>query len=132
MCEPTGPERYGRDVGRVVIDELLHGALGELRDAALDTVDPGLLELCRSRIALLIGLGSDWSVRPLSERERACIDLTEQFVLDVAGITDAQVAAVVDQLGADGAMEFVFALLVVEQRLRMQAMWTRLGLAVTP
>jgi hypothetical protein len=117
-------------VGRDAIDELLHGALGELREAALDAVDTGLLHLCRSRAALMIGLDSDWSARPLTECERACVDLTEQFVLDVTGVTDAQVAAVVDHLGADGAMEFVYALLAVEQRLRMQAMWTRLGVEV--
>jgi hypothetical protein len=108
----------------------LHVALHELRDAAVDTVDADLLDLCRSRIALLIGLGTDWSPRPFTDRERVCVDLTEQFVLDVAGITDSQVAAVVEQLGENGAMEFVYALLAVEQRLRMQAMWTRLGLAV--
>ena len=117
-------------VGRDAIDDPLHGALGELRDAAVDRVDAELLDLCRSRVALLIGFESDWSARPLGERERACVDLTEQFVLDVAGITDAQVAAVVEQLGPDGAMDFVYALLAVEQRLRMQAMWTRLGLEV--
>lgn len=117
-------------VGSDAIDGLLHGALGELRNAAVDTVDAELLDLCRSRVAVLIGFESDWSARPLSERERACVDLAEQFVLDVAGITDAQVASVVDQLGPDGAMDFVYALLTVEQRLRMQAMWTRLGLEV--
>jgi hypothetical protein len=125
-----------RDATDDLLDVLLagqpvvHGALGELRDAALDTVDRDLLDLCRSRIGLLIGLDTGWQPRPLTDTERVCVDLTEQFVLDVAGITDAQVAAVVVQLGASGAMEFVYALLAVEQRLRMQAMWTRLGLVV--
>lgn len=108
----------------------VHGALHELRDAAVATVDADLLHLCRLRIALLIGLGTASAAPKLTDRERVCVDLAEQFVLDVAGITDAQVAAVVGQLGDDGAIDFVSALLVVEQRLRMQAMWTRLGLAV--
>jgi hypothetical protein len=125
-----------RDATDDLLDVLLadrptvHVALHELREAARDTADCGLLDLCRSRIALLIGLDSAWSPRSLTDRERVCIDLTEQFVLDVAGITDGQVAAVVEQLGDDGAVEFVYALLAVEQRLRMQAMWSRLGLAV--
>ena len=136
------PDGYGRAMARDATDDLLdvllvghanvHDALGELREAALDAVDPSLLDLCRSRIALLIGLDSGRQPRPLTDTERACVDLTEQFVLDVTGVTDAQVAAVVEQLGADGAMNFVYALLVVEQRLRMEAMWTRLGLVVTP
>jgi hypothetical protein len=108
----------------------VHGALQELRDAAVATVDADLLDLCRSRIALLIGLDTAWAAPRLTDRERVCVDLAEQFVLDVAGITDGQVAAVVEQLGDDGAVEFVYALLAVEQRLRMQAMWSRLGLAV--
>ncbi len=114
----------------------IRGALHELREAALngvDGVEPELLDLCRSRIAFLIGLGTP-TVEPLrqdrTQRERVCVDFTEQFVIDVAGITDGQVAALVAQLGPDGATEFVYSLLAVEQRLRMQAMWTRLGLAV--
>jgi hypothetical protein len=111
----------------------LRGALHELRDAAVDGVDPELLDLCRAQIALLIGLGPP-PVEPLrrdrTQRERVCIDFTEQFVLDVAGITDAQVAALVSQFGSNGATEFVYSLLAVEQRLRMQALWTHLGLAV--
>jgi hypothetical protein len=126
------------DVTDDLLDHLLSGApslrvaLDELRDAAIDSVDPELLDLCRSRLALLIGLDSP-TVAPRPDRtmrERVCIDFTEQFVIDVAGITDKQVAALVSELGPNGATGFVYALLAAEQRLRMQAMWTRLGLAV--
>lgn len=125
-----------------LLDQLLPGvpslrdALRELRDAAIDSVDsvdPELLDLCRSRMAVLIGISPptlEPARRDRPQRERVCIDFTEQFVIDVAGITDGQVAALVSQLGLDGATEFVYSLLAVEQRLRMQALWTRLGLAV--
>ena len=125
-----------RDATDDLLDVLLdahpgvHGALRELHAAAFETADAELLELCRARIGLLIGLGIGWSPRPFTDRERACLDLTEQLVLDVAGVTDAQVAAVVAQLGDSAALDFLYALVTVEQRLRMQAMWVRLGVAV--
>lgn len=120
-----------------LLDRLLGGqpalrtALSELRAASTDAVDGALLALCHDRIAMLIGLAPSAATAPsapLTARERACIDVAEQSVLDVAAVNDAQVAALVEHLGADGAATFVYAVLVVEQRLRMRAMWLRLGL----
>jgi hypothetical protein len=110
----------------------LRAALADLHDAAMDAVDKSLLAVCSARIAGMLGLeaGVDAGDPPRtgSPAERACLDLTEQFVLDVASVTDAQVAALVQHLGAEGAATFVNALLVVEQRLRMRAMWSHLDL----
>jgi hypothetical protein len=108
----------------------LRAALDDVHTNArrvFDDVDPSLLDLCRARIALLIGLDAP-AVPATTARQRACIDVVEQMVLDVAGITDAQITTLARHLGTDGAAGFVHAALAIEQRLRMQAMWQRLGL----
>ena len=46
--------------------------------------------------------------------------------LDVASIDDDTVAAVRDHLGDEGLANFVNALLVVEQRIRLRLVWDRL------
>lgn len=109
-----------------------------------------LLELCRLRIAMLLGCTDELVVRtpaavnagldesvvdvladwPRSPRfgpiERACLAFTEQFVIDVAGMDDATTNAVRDELGDEGLANFVSALLVVEQRQRLRLTWQRL------
>lgn len=108
-----------------------------------DRVDPVLLELARLRIAQLLGADSAvamrsrrasaagltedivadlrrWPTSPqFGERERQCLALTEQFLVDVNGITDEQVAVVVDSLGAAATHAFVGALWAFEQVLRL-------------
>ena len=125
-------------------------AFEQLGEAAWRTVDPVLLELCRLRVATLLGCdaaldgrteaaraaGLDeatvaalpaWPTSPLfGPAERACLAFTEQFVVDVAGMDDAVAAAVVEELGPDGFRTFVTALLVVEQRQRLHLAWSRL------
>lgn len=114
--------------------------------AAWDAVDADLLDLCRLRIAMLLGhpdeihaedppAGPDpaqvaalatWPTSPLfDDTQRACLAFTEQFVIDVAGLDDALAFAVVDHLGTDFAA-FVNALLVIEQRQRLTLIWQRL------
>lgn len=113
-------------------------ALSGVVAAAWEDADPVLLELARLRIATLLGhtaelgrrsdwaraaaltepkladLGS-WPSSPLfTSRERACLALTEQFVIDANGVTDAQVAEVTEHLGAAGCYAFVEAVSVVE------------------
>jgi alkylhydroperoxidase family enzyme len=125
----------------------LYAALDE---AAWSAVDPVVLELCRLRIATLLGCEFEQQRRtetavsagldeakiaelaawPTSERfgprDRACLAFCEQFVIDVAGMSDELAVAVVDQLGAHAFRDFVAALLVVEQRQRLRLAWERL------
>jgi alkylhydroperoxidase family enzyme len=125
-------------------------ALADAWTAAWTSVDPVLLELCRLRIAMLLGCDDELAARtpaaldaglddstvavlaawPYDERfgarERACLAFTEQFVIDVAGLDDATAFAVRDELGEDGLADFVNALLVVEQRQRLRLTWVRL------
>jgi alkylhydroperoxidase family enzyme len=114
------------------------GALGTLLGAAWLETDPVLLELARLRIATLLGNTAEsarrtakaseagltemqvaalaaWPTSPqFTARERACLALTEQFVMDANGVTDAQVARVTEHLGATGCYAFVEALSVLE------------------
>jgi alkylhydroperoxidase family enzyme len=118
--------------------------------AAWEVVDPVLLELCRLRIAILLDCPVEWAARtpaavaagldensvgelarwPTSprfgRRERACLAFTEQFVIDVASLDDASAGAVRDELGEEGLVDFVNALLVVEQRQRLRLIWEQL------
>lgn len=61
-----------------------------------------------------------------TDAERVCLAFTEQFVIDVATLDDPTALAVVEALGAQGFADFVSALLVVEQRQRLQLIWQQL------
>jgi alkylhydroperoxidase family enzyme len=119
-------------------------------DQAWQAVDPVLLELVRLRVAELLGNRPELAVRtpaaveagldeatisdlshwPTSSRfgprERACLAFTEQWILDVASLSDDDARAVSDVLGADGLAAFASALLVIEQRQRLRLAWSRL------
>ena len=113
-------------------------ALAGVFAAAWQDVDPVLLELARLRVATLLQNTAELTRRsarvgqagltetkvaelaawPTSElftaRERACLALTEQFVLDANGVTDAQVAEVTQHLGGAGCYAFVEGVSVLE------------------
>lgn len=114
------------------------GALAGVVVAAWDETDPVLLELCRLRMATMLtypaeqarrtgraaAAGLDeaklaalpsWPTSPrFDARERACLALAEQFVIDANGVTDELVADVTAHLGPSGCYAFVQALSVVE------------------
>jgi alkylhydroperoxidase family enzyme len=124
--------------------------LADLERAAWSSVDPVVLELCRVRIAMLLGCADEAQARsgeaiargldettladlpkwPTSSRfgprERACLAFCEQFVIDVAGMSDDLAFAVAEHLGPQGLADFTAALLVVEQRQRLRLAWERL------
>jgi alkylhydroperoxidase family enzyme len=113
-------------------------ALSGVVAAASEEADPVLVELARIRIATLLGFTAElarrsvrardagltevkvadlpaWPTSALfTARERACLSLTEQFVMDANGVTDAQVADVTEHLGAAGCYAFVEAVSVLE------------------
>lgn len=122
-------------------DVLAH--LTAAHEAAVDAVDPRLYELCRLRVAALLGTPdhdtsdvvspatvaalASWPTSDLfTDIDRACLAFAEQFVIDVASLSDAQAAAVSDRLGPQGFADFVHGLLVIEQRQRLQLVWDRL------
>lgn len=99
------------------------------------SVDARILEFCRLRTATILGnttawdeprspaavaAGLDetlvaalasWPTNPgFDATTRVCLGLAEQYVIDVHGITDAQVAEVQDHIGADGVVTLTTAL----------------------
>ena len=69
---------------------------------------------------------ADGHVRPGSGRERACLAFCEQFFVDVANVTAEETEAISAELGVQGLADFVSALLVIEQRLRLRLAWEQL------
>jgi alkylhydroperoxidase family enzyme len=114
------------------------GALAEAVRQAWDATDPVLLELCRLRMATLLGASAELARRtgraraagldetkiaelpawPTSSRftaeERACLAFAEQFLIDANGVTDEQVAELTRHLGGEGTYAFVQALSLLE------------------
>ena len=139
-----------------VLDRVLPSgtAFGEVRDAMDDahaaawrSTDPRLLELARVRTAQLLGCRAEISTRtpdtglhgvtpaevaawPTSPRfdasDRAALAFTEAYLIDVASLVDDTALALRDHLGEAGLVDFVDALLVVEQRIRLRTAWSAL------
>jgi hypothetical protein len=105
--------------------EVLTG-LADVHLAARAAVAADVLDVCEARIAALLGMDAIEPSGQHTAAQQACLAFTDQFVIDVSAMTDELVAAVADELGADGLVNFVNALLVVEQRLRAQLMFGRL------
>ena len=127
------------------IEDVLVHAPDVVRDltgahaAAFEAVNGELLDICRTRIAQLLGCQweldrsdllvdvASWPAATcFSAAERACLALTEQWLIDVAGVTEAQIAAVSSELGEQGCVNFTSALLVIEQRQRLTLAWNEL------
>lgn len=100
-------------------------------DAAFRWSDRGiLLEQSAVRVAQLLKTELDWPTdAPAAETsDQATIAFVEQWIVDVASMTDDMVAAVRAPLGDDGLMDFIHSLLTVEQRIRLELAWQHLGL----
>lgn len=87
---------------------------------------PDLLEMCRQRMAYLLGVPAEEvgpGARPdlahLTARQRAALSFAEQWVIDPAGMTDDDCARLRAQLGDAGAAWFTMGLAVVEAELRV-------------
>lgn len=118
----------------------LHPPLAADHERMLDavwngSVDPRILELCRLRTATILrndnawheprsaqalAAGLDealvdelaaWPTHPgFDAATKACLGLAEQYVIDVHGITEDQVADVGSHIGADGVVTLTTAL----------------------
>jgi alkylhydroperoxidase family enzyme len=128
-------------------------ALAAVIGQAWDATDPVLLELCRLRMATMLGASAELERRtararaagldetkidelpawPTSPRfgadERACLAFAEQFVIDANGVTDEQVAEITRHLGPEGTYAFVQALSAIET---FQRTCLTLGIATMP
>ncbi len=122
------------------LDEWLEGtdALSAL-DAAYRAVwtatDAELLGLCRLRMAMLLrheatlhgvpdselATVSNWpSSTELTELERSALAFTEQYIIDVASLTDGHANSVRAHMSDEDFATFVNALLVIEQRMSLE------------
>ena len=132
---------------REVLDDRTSVAsqLEEIHGLAWEVMDSALLDLCRLRVAMLLHCDSElevsnsdldsekiaslsvWSSSSLfSESEKACLRFAEEFIIDVSSIPDSSAFAVRGCLGEEGFVNFVNALLVVEQRIRLQIVWRKI------
>jgi alkylhydroperoxidase family enzyme len=107
-------------------------------------VEARVLDLCRRRVATLLGRDADdglpgpppgagataaqvaalsrWPTAPcFTDDERACLAFAEQYVLDPHGFSDADVAAMEAGLGAAGVAALVLAIAVFEATARFRA-----------
>lgn len=147
IVDPAGTDRVIEAVLAERPDVV--AALEEARQAAWAATDRRRLELARIRIAQLLGCDSElaastpdvdlgeltpaviagWpSAERLDDVDRAALAYCEQWVIDVASMTDDLVAPLRDALGDDGLSTFTNAVMVVEQRMRLRQTWERLGL----
>lgn len=100
------------------------------RDAAWSVADDRILGLCEQRIREILGaaestrLANWYSDASLTMAEKACLAFTEEYMIDVANLSDETAAAVRAELGDQAMVDFVSALLVVEQRQRIALTWT--------
>ncbi len=110
-------------------------ALDAAHAAAWIATDATLLAICRDRVGMLLrhgptldamsaedrnALGTWTTSDRFSARERCALAFTEQYVIDVASLTDIQATELRGHLGDDGLVSFVNALLVIEQRMTLE------------
>jgi AhpD family alkylhydroperoxidase len=93
---------------------------------AWDAVDPELLAALRTRAALLLGHPDGRRGAAADPTVAACLEFAEQFVLDVAGIGEAERDALRRHLDGDAVTDVVRALFLVEYALRLELVSTRL------
>lgn len=76
--------------------------------------DPEILDMCRRRVATLLGCpvhaGPVPRLEDLDERHRACLDFAEMFVIDHHSITDEQASGVKAHLSDSEMVAFTTAL----------------------
>jgi alkylhydroperoxidase family enzyme len=118
--------------GDTAVDRLL-GLVPAVRDRYRDLdrelwaagrCDPALLQLCRVRIAELLGDEVNGAPSPdpefLGLRERACLAFTEAYVLDPHSVTDEMTAEVLTHLTPAEATALTMALAVFDATTRMR------------
>ena len=125
----------------------VHAALEELAQKTFAAVDPVTHELIRLRIAMLTGNQAElarrtprvalaevkiaalpqWPKSPLySAAERAVLEFTEQYYINVAGITDAMVAELARHYDSSTIFALVHAIYTIDGAQRTQVLLERL------
>ena len=94
----------------------LYAAYREFADVFYthNLLDPLVLDLCRQRVEALLRGAPRASATDLTDAQRACVTLAEQFVLDPHGVTPQQRTAVTEHFGEAGLVALVEALAVFD------------------
>ncbi len=104
--------------------ERLERLVGRVEDGRLDR---RILELCRLRVGTLLGCpahrGPIPSRHDMDERQRACLDFAEQFVLDHHAITDGDARRVTEHLTDAEMVVLTTALAVYDGFCRFEIMF---------
>jgi len=119
--------------------------LANIHDLAWEVTNKEILGLCKLRIAMILGCDSEVDVMSqqlnsvevndisqwptsnhFSDLEKSCLRFAEEFIIDVASIPDNSAFAIRDELGDEGFVNFVNALLVIEQRMRLLIVWQKM------
>jgi alkylhydroperoxidase family enzyme len=136
----TNVNAHDVDVAAIAPEAL--AAFEEAMASARDAVDPLLYGLARARMAMLLridpptsdtpiaagkhGALATWPTSPVfTTTDRACLDLAEQFVLDVSAVSDRQRDTLTAALGDDTA-SFVQGLYVADFELRLRGAFRQL------
>lgn len=105
-------------------------AFAAYRDAVWHdaATDAALLQRCRDRLAVLLGVtaAEAGAPRPASEREAAALAFAEQWVIDPHGMTDDDCARLRAHLSDEECAAFTMGLALVEAELRASAFLTTL------
>tara|TARA_B100001094_G_scaffold291927_1_gene310679 strand:- start:18 stop:461 length:444 start_codon:yes stop_codon:yes gene_type:complete len=119
--------------------------LADIHDLAWEVTNKEILGLCKLRIAMILGCDSEvdamspplnslkvsdlsqWPTsNQFSDLEKSCLRFSEEFTIDVASIPDDSAFAIRNHLGDEGFVNFVNALLVIEQRMRLLIVWQKM------
>ena len=97
------------------------GELKNIDDMSLEVTDPALLALCTGYMEAAMRC-RNWQPPEggLTDRERAFLDFTEQFVTSVSTLGEAAVTRLLDFATADEVYAFVHAMYVTDMTLRLQ------------
>jgi hypothetical protein len=83
---------------------------------------PGrLADLVEARVSRLLGVGDHTLPDDLTDAERVVIDVAEQFLVDVHGLTDAQFARLSDHYTPAEQVAIVFHLALVDGFTKLDA-----------
>ncbi len=95
--------------------------LQSIVDLAQQSTDPEMLALCASYIEAALRC-TDWQppAAGVTDKQRAFIDFTEQFVSSVSTMTGDQVTRLLDFATADEVYAFVHAIYIADMALRLE------------
>lgn len=124
-----------------LIAESATSALDALIDVAWESTDASILRLCQLRIAAMLGddipargqvspdspseaklvaLESWWTSELFNARERARLAFTEQFVMSVSSMTDADIDALLAHDSESDVYQFVSAIYALDAETRIR------------